>query len=143
MRQFRLFCWTFSKNNATVEHNISFVNKHRWFSGRMLACHVGGPGSIPGRCNQIFARNIAHNLSIFLNIVNVIFAKFYLKAMWLCGLMDKATDFGSENCRFVSCHDLFRIYSKKFPVLKMEKQGIDPCTLRMLSEYSTIWATSP
>ena len=25
-------------------------NKHRWFSGRMLACHAGGPGSIPGRC---------------------------------------------------------------------------------------------
>ena len=25
--------------------------KHRWFSGRMLACHAGGPGSIPGRCN--------------------------------------------------------------------------------------------
>ena len=23
---------------------------HRWFSGRMLACHAGGPGSIPGRC---------------------------------------------------------------------------------------------
>ena len=21
----------------------------RWFSGRMLACHAGGPGSIPGR----------------------------------------------------------------------------------------------
>ena len=26
--------------------------QHRWFSGRMLACHAGGPGSIPGRCNQ-------------------------------------------------------------------------------------------
>ena len=25
---------------------------HRWFSGRMLACHAGGPGSIPGRCNS-------------------------------------------------------------------------------------------
>ena len=24
--------------------------EHRWFSGRMLACHAGGPGSIPGRC---------------------------------------------------------------------------------------------
>ena len=24
--------------------------QHRWFSGRMLACHAGGPGSIPGRC---------------------------------------------------------------------------------------------
>ena len=24
--------------------------RHRWFSGRMLACHAGGPGSIPGRC---------------------------------------------------------------------------------------------
>ena len=23
---------------------------HRWCSGRMLACHAGGPGSIPGRC---------------------------------------------------------------------------------------------
>ena len=21
---------------------------HQWFSGRMLACHAGGPGSIPG-----------------------------------------------------------------------------------------------
>ena len=25
-------------------------NKQRWFSGRILACHAGGPGSIPGRC---------------------------------------------------------------------------------------------
>ena len=29
-------------------------HKHRWFSGRMLACHAGGPGSIPGRCIFIF-----------------------------------------------------------------------------------------
>ena len=27
-----------------------FIGKQRWFSGRMLACHAGGPGSIPGRC---------------------------------------------------------------------------------------------
>ena len=26
--------------------------QHRWFSGRMLACHAGGPGSIPGRCKD-------------------------------------------------------------------------------------------
>jgi hypothetical protein len=30
------------------------AREHRWFSGRMLACHAGGPGSIPGRCNQSF-----------------------------------------------------------------------------------------
>ena len=24
--------------------------RQRWFSGRILACHAGGPGSIPGRC---------------------------------------------------------------------------------------------
>ena len=30
------------------------VNKHRWFSGRMLACHAGGPGSIPGRRSVLF-----------------------------------------------------------------------------------------
>ena len=27
--------------------------QHRWFSGRMLACHAGGPGSIPGRCISV------------------------------------------------------------------------------------------
>ena len=36
--------------------HIDFVGKrvtqHRWFSGRMLACHAGGPGSIPGRCKH-------------------------------------------------------------------------------------------
>ena len=30
---------------------------HQWFSGRMLACHAGGPGSIPGWCN-IFSANV-------------------------------------------------------------------------------------
>ena len=34
--------------------DLSVVSWHRWFSGRMLACHAGGPGSIPGRCNCIF-----------------------------------------------------------------------------------------
>jgi hypothetical protein len=32
---------------------LRFISKHRWFSGRMLACHAGGPGSIPGRCKLI------------------------------------------------------------------------------------------
>ena len=28
--------------------------KHRWSSGRILACHAGDPGSIPGRCTVFF-----------------------------------------------------------------------------------------
>ena len=28
--------------------------KHRWSSGRILACHAGDPGSIPGRCKLFF-----------------------------------------------------------------------------------------
>ena len=31
------------------------ISKHRWFSGRMLACHAGGPGSIPGRCKYFLS----------------------------------------------------------------------------------------
>ncbi len=31
-----------------------YLIKHRWFSGRMLACHAGGPGSIPGRCSTLW-----------------------------------------------------------------------------------------
>ena len=30
--------------------------EHRWFSGRILACHAGDPGSIPGRC-KAFTEN--------------------------------------------------------------------------------------
>ena len=33
---------------------LQSVREHRWFSGRMLACHAGGPGSIPGRCKHFF-----------------------------------------------------------------------------------------
>ena len=29
----------------------SIIGKHWWFSGRILACHAGGPGSIPGQWN--------------------------------------------------------------------------------------------
>ena len=39
----------FPKYNAAMDLGLS--HWHRWFSGRMLACHAGGPGSIPGRCN--------------------------------------------------------------------------------------------
>ena len=28
------------------------TGKHWWFSGRILACHAGGPGSIPGQCKR-------------------------------------------------------------------------------------------
>ena len=31
-----------------------FAVKHRWSSGRILACHAGDPGSIPGRCKLLF-----------------------------------------------------------------------------------------
>ena len=33
-----------------------FLTKHRWFSGRMLACHAGGPGSILARCNFLCSK---------------------------------------------------------------------------------------
>ena len=33
------------------------MDKQRWFSGRILACHAGGPGSIPGRCNLFAFRS--------------------------------------------------------------------------------------
>ena len=46
-----------SKNALLVSEQINntFVaqpfKEHWWFSGRILACHAGGPGSIPGQCN--------------------------------------------------------------------------------------------
>ena len=33
---------------------FSVIAGHWWFSGRILACHAGGPGSIPGQCILFF-----------------------------------------------------------------------------------------
>ena len=45
---------------------------HWWFSGRILACHAGGPGSIPGQCTIILLFFSLHSpvlsWQIFLNI---------------------------------------------------------------------------
>ena len=48
------------KQSTKWQTNELFKNKYfpspdkqRWFSGRILACHAGGPGSIPGRCKLL------------------------------------------------------------------------------------------
>ena len=35
--------------------------KHRWLSGRIVACHAIDPGSIPGRCYLLFAHEKCAN----------------------------------------------------------------------------------
>ena len=40
---------------ANFCNNFQLQNyEHRWSSGRILACHAGDPGSIPGRCRGFF-----------------------------------------------------------------------------------------
>ena len=89
--------------------------QHRWFSGRMLACHAGGPGSIPGRCRFLF------NMFTFGQFAHHLYK-------WL-----------------VMCLNVWRvgIFRKKLEKKALETGGIDPPTSHMLSERSTIWATSP
>ena len=130
-----------------------WVPTHRWFSGRMLACHAGGPGSIPGRCmfcihdpdrrspTLLANRSTPSSASVaqwlarsavnrkvggstppggacsFVSrpggvpLQGCHAASVQLRCMTRavaprgpCGLMDKASDFGSEDCRFESCH---------------------------------------
>ena len=33
-----------------TQFDLERDDKHWWFSGRMLACHAGDPGPIPGQC---------------------------------------------------------------------------------------------
>ena len=52
---------------------IEFVgSKQRWFSGRILACHAGGPGSIPGRCKLLHP-----------TVISAIFLSGRSKVIWL------------------------------------------------------------
>ena len=44
--------------------------KQRWFSGRILACHAGGPGSIPGRCKLLlFFKSILNRFWVTVNFI--------------------------------------------------------------------------
>ena len=47
------WCNVFSKNFFV---HSTLAMSHRWFSGRMFACHVGGPGSIPGQSSTRLVR---------------------------------------------------------------------------------------
>ena len=55
--------WPFSSN--ALRHRAGSLKpalgpqvRHRCFSGIMLACHAGGPGSFPGRCILLLDRAI-------------------------------------------------------------------------------------
>ncbi|TKR63366.1 hypothetical protein L596_027206 [Steinernema carpocapsae] len=51
-----LFMFSASRLDDLRYMQFTYVlESSRWFSGRMLACHAGGPGSIPGRCKYFFA----------------------------------------------------------------------------------------
>ena len=41
---------------------FKILNKHKWSSGRIVACHAIDPGSIPGLCTENF----------FLKVYNII-----------------------------------------------------------------------
>ena len=60
-----IMCWTryFYKTIRELSH------RHCWFSGRMLACHSGGPGSIPGQCKMYFHK------------------KYYISFLLICALI--------------------------------------------------------
>lgn len=50
------FAATLQCDEIETISRLAVLHEHRWFSGRMLACHAGGPGSIPGRCNFVARR---------------------------------------------------------------------------------------
>ena len=61
--------------------------KHRWSSGRILACHAGDPGSIPGRCKLFFLRffllfffPLCGGGCVFVNLITVFLSVF----IYLC-----------------------------------------------------------
>ena len=47
-------------------------------------------------------------ISPWFSFINLEICRFYNCGS--CGLMDKASDFGSEDCRFESCHDRFLLF---------------------------------
>ena len=65
---FRVSRLNHSATTAVLLHGFK-EDEHRWFSGRMLACHAGGPGSIPGRCTRLIFVPVQHPHSLSLSLV--------------------------------------------------------------------------
>ena len=68
------------------------------------ACHADDPGSIPGRGDICHARCVERLcvLSQFFLNVEELCALCYELLQWPCGPMDKASVYGTGDCRFES-----------------------------------------
>ena len=65
-----------------------------------------------------------------------------LSPAWPCGLMDKAPDFGSGDCRFESCHGRVRTFWAKFCLGEKRSQSAFYEFLLELTKNMALW-TSP
>ena len=52
--------------------------KHRWSSGRILACHAGDPGSIPGRCTVFLFRSSTTSSTLISHYFNFDFCTYII-----------------------------------------------------------------
>ena len=76
---------------------LEFV-KHRWFCGRMLACHAGGPGLASGRCNLYWilrnyfppSSNIPRQQDS--KAINILYFHYCMKSVWLWNLQKSSKE---------------------------------------------------
>lgn len=61
-------------NACKLMENTSLLDKHRWFSGRIIAFQAVDPGSIPGRC--IFAHPTIFLIKITLSYYHLLSNSF-------------------------------------------------------------------
>ena len=106
--------------------DLSVISYHLWFRGRILPCHAGGPGSIPGWYKCLFF--IFKILSFF-----KIWAPEAKK--WIFWKNISKIEKGFKNWILNMCH---------MPP-KGEKNycqhGFEPTTLRLRASWSTDWAS--
>ena len=58
-------------------------DKQRWFSGRILACHAGGPGSIPGRCIDFLQKRYTYRCA-----KNYLYRSEFIAVYWALKFYD-------------------------------------------------------
>ena len=79
----KLFLLKVIPSFITDDRNIE-ERAHRWSSGRILACHAGGPGSIPGRCKCFFVKYESILIFIAFQFVSLLLRSFFsIKQVWL------------------------------------------------------------
>ncbi len=117
------------KPHFYIKLTIKEISKHRWFSGRMLACHAGDPGSIPGRCKTFIFYDLNSNATIKETVVDYLLHCVLkrsvlegFRTVWGVSKQNKLVFLTTEKTNFLTLYQVYFQMKSKLISDKLSKE---------------------